>query len=406
MSEKQITSAPHGHVLTNAGVWSRDGARLVYDVRSARDGSLFDGARIETIDIHTGEIAVLYESKNDACCGVASFSPVQDRVVFILGPERPTVSWQYGMARRRGAMVNEDQPGIAINLDARNLVPPFTPGALRGGTHLHLFSPDGRIVVSTYHDVLLPPSQDHRNICVSVLHHPVTVPRLHARNQSGTAFSVLVTRTTSTPSPGSDEIIRASEEAWLGREGNRIAFQGTVLTESGRQCAEVFVVDLPADLTIPGDGPLEGTLTERPAPPKGTVQRRITFTEKGLSGPRHWLRASPDGSQIGFLKKDDAGVVQFWTVPSSGGESRQITRFASVGVGSAFTWSADGECVAMVVGGAVGVVNVNDGAWRELAAAGASPVRPEACVFSPDGRRIAYVRQCVPFNQIFVVDVE
>jgi hypothetical protein len=37
----------------------------------------------------------------------------------------------------------------------------------------------------------------------------------------------------------------------------------------------------------------------------------------------------------------------------------------------------------------------------------AAAPRPEACVFSPDGRNIAFVRQVLesggPFNQIFVV---
>jgi hypothetical protein len=31
--------------------------------------------------------------------------------------------------------------------------------------------------------------------------------------------------------------------------------------------------------------------------------------------------------------------------------------------------------------------------------------RPEACVFSPDGRRVAHVRPIGGFNQIFSVDV-
>ena len=50
-AERQITHAPHGHILTNVHVWSRDGRRIVYDVRSDPAGEVFDGNRIETVDV-------------------------------------------------------------------------------------------------------------------------------------------------------------------------------------------------------------------------------------------------------------------------------------------------------------------------------------------------------------------
>ena len=31
------------------------------------------------------------------------------------------------------------RPGVARNLDARDIVAPFTPGALRGGSHVHIY---------------------------------------------------------------------------------------------------------------------------------------------------------------------------------------------------------------------------------------------------------------------------
>jgi hypothetical protein len=53
--------------------------------------------------------------------------------------------------RRRTSVSSKGKMAIpsARNLDARDLLPPFTPGALRGGTHVHQFSPDGMIVSST-----------------------------------------------------------------------------------------------------------------------------------------------------------------------------------------------------------------------------------------------------------------
>ena len=45
--ETQLTDTPHGHVLTNAHVFSHCGDWIVYDVRSDPGGASFDGERIE-----------------------------------------------------------------------------------------------------------------------------------------------------------------------------------------------------------------------------------------------------------------------------------------------------------------------------------------------------------------------
>jgi hypothetical protein len=430
-AEVQLTSAPHGHILTNINVWSPDGRWIVYDTRSDAAGAAFDGTRIERVNVETREVQVLYESRNGAHCGVATCSPVDGRVAFILGPEHPTPDWTYAASRRQGVIVDPARPGVTRNLDARDLTPPFTPGALRGGTHVHVFSGDGQWVSFTYEDDVLArldrPSPDHdvnrRNLGVSVLGlGPVSPSRGHPRNHDGEGFSVLVTRTTANPTPGSDEIGRAFEDAWVGTRGyiradggwqrRAIAFQGEVVTADGRAISEVFIVDIPDDVTVPGEGPLQGTEIRMPAPPRGTVQRRLTRTADrkypGIQGPRHWLRSSPDGSQIAFLMKDDAGTVQLWTVPPTGGEPRQVTRYGSR-IDSAFSWSPDGRWIAHVMDDIVCMTDVANGCTARLTprASDATAPRPEACVFSPDGRRIAYVLR-VPgggaeYNQICVV---
>jgi len=441
--ERQLTSAPHGHILTNDNVWSSDSRWIVYDVRSDPAGAIFDGTRIEAVNVDSGEVRVLYESRDGACCGAASFSPIGDKVVFIHGPENPTPDWQYCAWHRRGVVINARvavgrgaNHGLAAaeNLDARDLLPPFTPGALRGGTHLHIYSPDGQWIAFTYEDHVLAnlPKDDaanadlnQRNIGVSIPRGPVRVNRDHLRNHDGSHFSVLVTRTINQPRPGSDEISRACEEAWIGTDGylradgtrqrRALAFQGTVVTESGQPISEAFIVDLPDNLTQPGDGPLAGTETRRPFPPQGVQQRRLTFTANrkhpGLQGPRHWLRSSPDGSRIAMLMKDAAGVVQLWTISPNGGEPRQLTHNWH-DIASAFTWSPDGRGIAHVLDGSVCITDSESRQTRRLTAkqSAESAPRPEACVYSPDGDKIAYVRPAIAggkvYNQIFMVPLD
>ena len=430
--EVQVTSAEHGHILTNTGVWSPDGRWVVYDVRSDAAGERFDGTRIEAVDVVTREVRVLYTSGNGAACGVVTFHPRAWRVVFIHGPEHPAADWSYGPYHREGTMVDWDRPGVGVPLDARDLTPPLQAGALRGGSHVHVFSPAGDLVSYTYEDHLLAVAdgrggaeRNQRNVGVSVPGHPVTVDRGHPRNRDGTAFSVLVTRTTDAPRPGSDEISRAYEEGWVGTDGyvrgdgtrqrRALAFLGQVAGTGGRTHAEVFVVDLPEDLTRERAGrPLAGTEKTRPWPPEGCVQRRLTFTgdrpHPGVQGPRHWLRSSPDGSRIAFLMRDGDGVTQLWTVSPLGGAPRQVTRNPT-GISSAFTWTPDGRAIAHGMDGSVCLTDAGSGETRRLTERreGEGAPRPEACVVSPDGGRIAYVRR-VPgpsgawHNQVMVVE--
>ncbi|MCZ2341757.1 MAG: DUF3748 domain-containing protein [Bacteroidales bacterium] len=427
----QLTHGPGGHILTNCHVWSPDGRQIVYDTRSGPAGEQFNGTRIETVDTETSAVQVLYESRHGACCGVATWHPTEPRVAFILGPEHPTPDWTYGPSRRQGVIVDARMPGIAVPLDARDLIAPFTPGALRGGSHVHVWHPNGDWLSFTYEDEVLRtlgpsvPSRDAhtRTIGVSITGCPVSVPRSHPRNHDGTALSFVAVRTVANPRPGSDDVSRAVEEAWIGRDGYQhtngqrphraIAFQGTVRTRMGQDIAEVFVVDLP-DVLQQDETQIAGTPTTMPTPPLGCVQRRITDTEShrfpGIFGPRHWLRSSPDGTQIGFLKRDEQGIVQFWTVSPMGDSLRQVTT-NPFPVASAFTWHPDGQHVTFVMDNSICVTNIESGQTMRVTARTqdvAAP-RPEACVYSPDGTRIAYVRpdpyDPLSSNQIWIVDV-
>jgi hypothetical protein len=429
-SERQITRKACGHVLTNIGVWSPDGHWLVYDTRHEGTGLGFNGNYIEMVNVETGEIKTILESRNGANCGVVTFHPREPKVVFILGPENPTPDWEYAMWHRQGAIVDTRNPGKWSNLDACDVSPPFTPGALRGGSHVHVWDAAGEWVSFTYEDHVLAQLKEAtdgndinlRNIGISVPGKTVRVQRDHPRNRDSDYFSVLVTRTTARPKPGSDEIMKAFEEGWIGTNGyvrtdgkrqkHALAFQGNVMTSKNETISEVFIVDLPEDITIAGEGPLEGTANRMPYPPKGAVQRRLTYTAErkfpGLQGPRHWLRSSPDGTQIAFLMKDEAGLVQLWTVSPNSGPPRQMTQ-NQWPIASAFTWSSDGRFIAHAMDNSVFITDTRTGKGTRLTSrsSDADAPLPEACVFSPDAKRIAYLRRVKEngstYNQIFIV---
>ncbi|MFO7937955.1 MAG: DUF3748 domain-containing protein [Kiritimatiellia bacterium] len=414
MKEIQLTSGNQGHILTNTGVWSRDSRWLVYDIRVRDD--VFSGTRIERVNIGSKEVKLLYQTGKDACCGVVTCSPVEDKAVFIHGPENPTNDWQYSAFHRKGMVLDMNHPAKRVIADARNLTKPFTPGALRGGTHVHVFSGDGQWISFTYEDALLAENKierngrhiNLRNVGVCVPNGPVKVNKAHPRNHDGEYFSVLVSKTSAKPKPGSDEISRAFSDAWVGNDGyvktdgthrkKAIAFQGHVCTTRGEIISEVFIADLPDDMTRAAPGlPLEGTVNTRPNPPAGVVQRRLTYTADrrypGLQGPRHWLRSSPDGSKIAFLMKDDDGTVQLWTVSPEGGEPQQISS-NPWDIQSAFSWSPDGKTIAHVMDNSIFVTGTATGRSRRITERTADINAPtsHSCVFSPDGKMIAYMR--------------
>ncbi|KAA8998470.1 DUF3748 domain-containing protein [Affinibrenneria salicis] len=421
-NEIRLTFNATGSQITNTSIWSMDSEWLVYDVRPA--GSSFTGLTIERVNINSLKKEVIYRAGDGAHVGVVTCSPAAPlRYVFIHGPENPDDDWHYDFHHRRGVIVSDERRGRAVTLDACSITAPYVDGALRGGSHVHVFSPDGRLISFTYNDHVLhqrDPALDLRNVGVAVPLRPVSVPRRHAREYDGSHYCVLVSRTTPQPRPGSDEINRAYEEGWVGVHGYRradggwqrraLAFIGDTLSSTGEKVPEVFLVDLPErleDYAAAGDDPLAGTEATLPAPPRGVRQRRLTFTHRrrypGLvSQPRHWLRASPSGREIAFLMKDDAGIVQLWTISPLGGPPRQVTR-SEQSVQSAFSWHPQGGALALVCDNSIMLCDAASGALTRLTERTEIAPSPDAVVFSPDGRYIAFMRAVDGANQVFVV---
>ncbi|EPL6059193.1 DUF3748 domain-containing protein [Klebsiella pneumoniae] len=404
---KQVTFALRHHQLTNINTWTPDSQWLVFDVRPS--GASFTGETIERVNVNSGTVETIYRATQGAHVGVVTVHPTQERYVFIHGPERPDAQWQYDFHHRRGVVAFQ---GAVENLDAMDITPPYTPGALRGGSHVHVYSPNGQFVSFTYNDHVLherDPALDLRNVGVAAPYGPVTPQGQHPREYGGSHWCVLVSRTTPAPAPGSDEINRAYEEGWVGN--HTLAFIGDTLAENGDKVPELFIVDLPQDEAgwkQPGGAPLAGTATTMPAPPAGVSQRRLTFTHHrrypGLVNvPRHWVRANPQATAIAFLMRDDAGVVQLWLISPQGGEPRQLTHHAS-GIQSAFNWHPSGEWLGFALEDRIACCHAGTGDITFLTDTHAHAHAPsaDAIVFSPDGKQIAWMEEVDGYRQLWV----
>lgn len=432
-AERIITHGRKGHLIHNSQVFSRDGRHIVFDYRTD-ETQLAASTGIGKVDVQTGEETVIYQietpNPGGPGAGAATLSPVADEVIFIHGLDNASEANPYAGHRRSAAWVSLAAPGKMTRLDARDVMPPFTPGALRGGTHAHHWSGDGTLVSFTYNDAVIPAPgpapADLRSIGVTILGQPVAVDASRPGEEfSGSGFSVLIAPVTADPTPGSDEISRAYEEGWVGtkgylrpdgsRQAKAIAFIGNTVNESGELQSEVFIADLPVDLSNARPGhPLEGSATELPSPPGGVIIRRLTRTgstpQPGLQGPRHWVRPSPDGSTIAFLDEDEDHIVQIHGISPSGGTIRQLSNFEQ-SVDTPFTWSPCGRWIACSAGERVHQLEVATGSSAVLTKKFPDGQHPRhGTVFSPDGSAIAFNR-LLPhpdggdFLQICLVDV-
>lgn len=428
--EVQVThGSEFNHHLDNNDNFSPDDRYLVFDTRASEGYA--ESRRISKVEIATGEVTTLYETRNATEFGpvvmAASFAHQGNSVAFIHGPAAPTgPDNQYEKHRRIGGIVSGDVPGEIRFADARDIVPPFTVGALRGGTHRHEFSGDGQWIGFTYNDALvrthglkIGKDLDLRTIGVTKLGHPVTVPESPQFPTASEGFSVLVVVVTPDPQPGSDEISYAASDSWVGRNGylsddgqRRLAraFIGTVRDKQGQPVDELFIVDIPEDITVPGPlGPLEGTDTEFPMPPAGTVQRRLTYTaESQHPGCVGIARSSHDGSQIAFQMKDDNCQSQIFLISPNGGEPKQAT-FVEGGVTSEARWHPSGDFISCLSENKILLTNVSPGErfGQSTILSDRAPA-PFAHVWSHDGKTLAYNRT-VETNgkviaQIFVAD--
>ena len=371
--EEQLTFDRSGHFLNHRQSISPDNNWAVFDSRNNDDG-IGATERIAMVNLDTREIKKLYETKEQTPygpgVGAATFSPTENKVIFIHGIKNSNKDNPYSFTRRTGVSVSLDNVLHPIFMDGRDITAPFTKGALRGGTHAHSWSGDGQMISFTYNDAIIEKlsltNSNFRDLRTVGIMFPKKVfvnDSNNSENNNGEMFSVIISKVNKAPQFGSNEIDKAFDECWIGVDGyikengerqkKAIAFQGNVKNDKGETITEIFIVDLPNDLTKEKSGyPLEGTTNSSPSVPFGVSQRRITFSNAGVVGTRHWLSSNPDGNMISFLSKDKNEIINIFTVSPTGGEIKQMT-FHSFDVTSGANFSPDGKYIAYAANQAV-----------------------------------------------------
>lgn len=428
--EVQLTFDATGHTIHNTQVFSPDNEWIAFDGRNDENAIGSTGV-VGMVNVKTGEIRYLYKTENQTAygpgVGAVTFSPRENKVLFIHGVRNATQSHPYGFTRRTGVAIDIKTPFSPIFMDARDITPPFTRGALRGGTHAHTWSDDGKWISFTYNDYVLEQLakkdsavKDLRTIGVMFPGKVTVIDDQGLENHSGEMFSVLIVPVTENPLPGSDQIDKAFDEGWIGKNGyfrsdgkrqaRAIAFQGNTRNKENQTVTQVFIADLPDNLySFINDVNIEGTKNSRPETPNGISIKKITTIENGISGPRFWLRSAPDGSTIGFLSTDTAGVVQIFGISPSGGEVKQLTH-NDFPVEGPFNFHPAGRYLAYCANNRVYITDLRNGKSTPLTPKTDEKNRPiGAPVFSNDGNLIAYNKYVSGANgrfvQIFIVRV-
>lgn len=336
---KQCTFGPYGHFLNHRQAQSYDGKHLVYDTRNA-DPDIPKTRRIEAIDLDNNTVKVLYDTQSDQPFGPGVGAVVADphhpRVLFIHGLKNCSSQNPYAVGRRFGALCSlyqtpETNPEV-LPLESRSLTESVPWGSLRGGSHAHSFSPDGRWISFTYNDAWIAkykPTLDRRTIGFALLPQEDTKAtqqqtdklsssqvfgkitnstslsswsrQADAENFQGIAWAALALDPIEPTSEGQSNVEQqqttehrykvarcewAREECWIPNP-LRLAFVGRIHQTALRpSIEEVFIAEFPKDALrwpeqLQGCVPTDPSTRRLQAPP-GIQIRRLTYSDSDL----------------------------------------------------------------------------------------------------------------------------
>lgn len=396
----QLTHSERGHTLHHNGVFSKDGQWIVFDARN-EDTKIGETSEIGVVNLLTKEEKIIYQAPNASKygpgVGAASFSPESNRIIFIHGLLQASKDSPYDITRRTGVAIDLARPFQPIFMDARDITDPYVPGSLRGGTHSHCWSPDGKLISFTYNDALV----ESNLRTVGVMWNTGTAIEVdpHDENNNGIMYAAIVANVVDNPTPGSDEINKAFDECWVGRNGyvnatgqripHAIAFQGNTKNENEETITEIYIVDIDTSAILKDDAAV-GKAGMRPIVPKGLMQRRISRTKKGLASVRHWLRSSADGQYIYALAEDDRKLVQIIQCNVHSGEIEYLTN-NNFSIKNPFNVSEDGSRIAFIGNNNVYLLHIHTKDLKQLTNNTSSDENiVGAPCFSPDGKILVY----------------
>jgi hypothetical protein len=374
---RQVTFDSIGHTLNHRQVFSPDGRFAYFDSRNA-DAEIISTDRIGRLDLQTDRFDWIYRVADPnpfgPGVGAAACHPKRERLIFIHGLPHCGPDYHYRATRRFGAIldVRHPSPSRIEHAEARCIASASLCGALRGGTHAHSWAADGRAISFTYNDAWVeqqhqlgngPP--DLRTVGVMWCDMPVEVASSNGAVDRGESFSgnshaMIVAKVDTFPTPGSDAIELAREECFLGQCSNAIAFIGRVRSDQGDAIDEVFVSRWPDQPGFPS-GLSTCDSEGRLVPPAFVMTERVTRSGNrlfpGISVPRSWLLASPDGHTVYCLMRDDAGLVQVVAVDVGSGQIEYVTHLAT-SIDSPLALDRSGTQISLVSDGRIGILDL------------------------------------------------
>jgi uncharacterized protein (TIGR03437 family) len=406
--EWQLTFSTINKALDNNDNWSRDDRFLVADTRETYGGGIGNGNSIMKVSVYSGLETIFYapvfqldtvSSKQAPGLGAASFSPLADEAIFIHGPfvdEAKASGVYYMMQNRRGGIAKADGSNEIRFADLRDVTSDVTtPGAHRGGTHRHEYTLEGNRIGFTYDDYLLRTYQRTIGYMEPVPNHPA----------GADCWTALLVRPVLTADQKPGDVVKASDDSWIGARGQFRGFIGAVVGADGKTITNsLFTVEIPETVDITTSN--SGTKTVYPTPPTGMTIRRITST--AASGI---VRGSHDAKWVGYRAAAPDGTTQVFIVNPKGSDTSadesmrpMQASFLPTGASGGQRWHPSGNSIAVQADSGVAAICVKQGplfgttTWLTPHGSAYSSMAPEALVWSRGGKMLAFNRRVPTYD--------